>query len=216
MTSNKIIKKIEQLSLNDKKDDILDNKQIKIKNKGTGAGGSNTTLFGGKFEKDTSMFDNLIKSGFSETKINKTKYGFYLEKIISDKSIIYLTQGGLKLYLKKFFDIDIFRNPDEAYIIKTKKKNIIKILEKKEQNVEGSVETKLWSGPSLKREYEIVIGNNFVIEYAYCINDFLSNKINSNEKKYIILKQILDENKINILHANNSNYFDKLEEWINN
>jgi len=29
----------------------------------------------------------------------------------------------------------------------------IKIVEKKEQNVEGSVETKLWSSPSLKREY---------------------------------------------------------------
>ena len=29
-------------------------------------------------------------------------------------------------------------------------------VEKKEQKVDGSVETKLWSGASLKREYELV------------------------------------------------------------
>lgn len=54
--------------------------------------------------------------------------------------------------MKNNYNINLFRNPDEAYIIKYNTgKKIIKILEKKEQHIEGSVETKLWSGPSLKR-----------------------------------------------------------------
>ena len=79
--------------------------------------------------------------------------------------------------MKNKYNIELFRCPDEAYIIEYYNgKKIIKILEKKEQNIEGSIETKLWSGPSLKREYELVLGNNFIIEYGFCVNDFF-NKI---------------------------------------
>jgi len=56
------------------------------------------------------------------------------------------------MYMKNKYNIELFRCPDEAYIIEyTSGRKVIKILEKKEQNVEGSVETKLWSGPSLKK-----------------------------------------------------------------
>jgi hypothetical protein len=95
-------------------------------------------------------------------------------------------------------------------------KPIIKILEKKNQNKNGSVETKLWAGPSLKREYESVFGDNFIIDYAFCINDFLQSKLLSNNIKYIILNKILMEYNILILYANNTDYFDKLNIWINN
>jgi hypothetical protein len=78
----------------------------------------------------------------------------------------------------------------------------------------GSVETKLWAGPSLKREYEIILGDNFIVEYAYCINKFLSKKFNSDNQKYDVLKQILKENNIVVLHANKPNYYEKLECWI--
>ena len=61
--------------------------------------------------------------------------------------------------------------------------SLIKILEKKEQNVEGSVETKLWSGPSLKREYELVLGNDFKVHYGFCVSEFLKN--NHNTSAYI-------------------------------
>ena len=115
-------------------------------NKGTGAGGKNTNIYGKKFEDKTNNENKLIDDGF-------IKESYYFYKIFENKTIYFTLQNGLKLFIKSKYDIDIFRCPDEAYIIETiDGEIIIKILEKKEQNVEGSVETKLWSSPSLKRE----------------------------------------------------------------
>jgi hypothetical protein len=92
----------------------------------------------------------------------------------------------------------------------------MKIIEKKEQCVQGSVETKLWSGPALKREYELVLGPEFKVEYAFCVNDFLKNKLFSNEKKYQILQTILKENNIDIFCGDQEDYFQKINKWIEN
>lgn len=164
-------------------------------NKGTGAGGKNTNIYGKKFEDKTNNENKLIDDGFIKESYSKTKYGYYLYK-----TIYFTLQNGLKLFIKSKYDIDIFRCPDEAYIIK--------ILEKKEQNVEGSVETKLWSSPSLKREYELILGENFKIEYSLCLSKFLSNKFKSIDMKYNILKKIL--------YGEDDDYFLKINDWINN
>ena len=97
-----------------------------------------------------------------------------------------------------------------------KGKKVIKILEKKEQNVSGSVETKLWSGPSLKREYEIVLGDEFEVHYGFSVSNFLKDKLTSNEKKYVILNKIFNENNILVLFGDDKDYFEKLDNWINN
>ena len=123
-------------------------------NTGTGAGGKNTNIYGKKFEDKTNNENKLIDDGFIKESYSKTKYGYYLYK-----TIYFTLQNGLKLFIKSKYDIDIFRCPDEAYIIK--------ILEKKEQNVEGSVETKLWSSPSLKREYELILGEILRLNIHY-------------------------------------------------
>lgn len=185
-----------------------------ILNKCSHSGGANANIFGKSFENKTCVIDNLYNLGFVKKRLNNSKYGYYLTKKIDDIKIIYLTQTGLKIYFKIKYNITLCRNPDEAYLIKTKDKCILKILEKKEQHHEGSVETKLWSGPSLKREYEIILGDKFIVEYAYCINDFLSKKFTSNGLKYQVLKQILDENNIIILHADKQYYFEQLLNWI--
>jgi hypothetical protein len=119
--------------------------------------------------------------------------------------------------MKYKYNIEVFRCPDEAYIIEyTTGKKVLKILEKKEQNVEGSVETKLWSGPSLKREYELVVEDAFEVHYGFCLNEFLKQKITSNEKKYTILTRILNETNIDVLFGNDDNYFETLDKWLNN
>ena len=83
---------------------------------------------------------------------------------------VFVLQNGLKKYMNFTYNIDVFRCPDEAYIIEyTSGRKVIKILEKKEQNVEGSVETKLWAGSSLKREYELVLGLEFEVFYGFCV-----------------------------------------------
>jgi hypothetical protein len=178
------------------------------------AGGKNTTLF---VELKTNNFDRLLELGFIKKNLLSNKNSFYLIKEYEDKKIIFLLQSGLKIYMKKNYNIELFRYPDEAYIIEYNNgKKILKILEKKEQHVEGSVETKLWSGPSLKREYEILLENKFEVFYGFCVNNFLQNKILSKHNKFIILNKILLENNISILFGDDNDYFEKIDYWINN
>lgn len=189
-------------------------------NKGTGAGGANTNYYGKQFEEKTNNETRLLEKGFikySVTKNPKKQSDYYLSKTVDDKTIVFVLQNGLKMYMKNKYNIEMFRCPDEAYIIEyTSGRKVIKILEKKEQNVMGSVETKLWSGPSLKREYELVLGGEFEVFYGFCVSAFLKKKIISSEKKYAILITILNENNIAVLFGDDENYFETLDVWLNN
>jgi hypothetical protein len=189
-----------------------------IINKGTGAGGANTNYYGKKFEEKTNNQSRLLNDGYiknSFTKKPKKAYDYYLSKTFEDKTIIFVLQNGLKMYMKNKYNIELFRCPDEAYIIEYNTgKKVIKILEKKEQNVNGSVETKLWASPSLKREYELVLGAEFEVHYCLCINKFLQNLLVSNSKKYLLLNEILSENKIDILFGDDNDYFTLLDNLI--
>jgi hypothetical protein len=197
-----------------------ENTQLIIINKGTGAGGANTNYYGKKFEEKTNNQQRLLEMGYTKnsfTKKPKKAYDYYLSKILEDKTIVFVLQHGLKMYMKNKYNIDLFRCPDEAYIIEyTSGRKVIKILEKKEQNVEGSVETKLWSGPSLKREYELVLGAEFEVFYGFCVSKFLQNKLISNEKKYTILNTIFNETNIAVLFGDDKNYFETFDTWFNN
>lgn len=163
-----------------------ENTPLIIINRGTGAGGANTNYYGKRFEEKTNNQQRLLEMGYTKksfTKKTKKAYDYYLSKTFEDKTIVFVLQNGLQMYMKNKYNIDLFRCPDEAYIIEyTSGRKVIKILEKKEQNVEGSVETKLWSGPSLKREYELVLGAEFEVFYGFCVSEFLKNKLISNEK----------------------------------
>ena len=117
--------------------------------------------------------------------------------------------------MKNKYNIDLFRCPDEAYIFEYNNgRKVIKILEKKEQNVEGSVETKLWSGPSLKKEYELVLGSEFTVFYGFCVSEFLKNKLVSSEKKYTILNTIFNDANIMVLFGDDENYFETFDNWL--
>lgn len=188
-----------------------------IINKGTGAGGANTNYYGKRFEEKTNGQQRLLEMGYTKNSLKKKKYDYYLSKTFEDKTIVFVSQNGLKKYMKNKYNIDLFRCPDEAYIIEyTSGRKAIKILEKKEQNVDGSVETKLWSGPSLKREYELVLGREFEVSYGFCVSEFLKNKLISNNKKYTILNTIFNENNIVILFGDDENYFESVYTWFNN
>jgi len=190
----------------------------KLLNKGTGAGGAKTNYHGKKFEEKTNNEMRLLENDYTKNNIThkiKNIYDYYLSKTYENKTIIFLLQNGLKTYMKNKYDIQLFRCPDEAYIIEYNDgKKIIKILEKKEQNVEGSVETKLWSGPALKREYELMLEDLFEVHYCFCVNNFLKKKITSTNQKYILLNIILKENEIPILYGEDDDYFDNLDNWI--
>jgi hypothetical protein len=103
-------------------------------NRGNGAGGVNTNYYGKKFEDKTNnenrlLIDNYIKNSFGK---EIKKYNYHLSKKFEDKSITFVLQNGFKLYMKNKYGIDLFRCPDEAYIIEYNNgKKVIKILEKK-------------------------------------------------------------------------------------
>ena len=196
-----------------------ENNQVII-NKGTGAGGANTNFYGKKFEDKTNNQERLLEIGYNKNsyaKKQKKANDYYLSKTFEDKTVVFVLQNGLKTYMKYKYNIDMFRCPDEAYIIEyTSGRKVIKILEKKEQNVEGSVETKLWSGPSLKREYELVLDGKFEVYYGFCVSEFLKKKLTSNDKKYTILNTIFQENNIEVLFGDDENYFETIDTWFNN
>lgn len=197
-----------------------ENTKLIIMNKGTGAGGANTNYYGKRFEYQTDNQERLLENGYNKISLKKKpkkESDYYLSKTFPDRTIVFVLQNGLKMYMKNRYNIDLFRCPDEAYIIEyTTGRRVIRILEKKEQNREGSVETKLWSGPSLKREYEIVLGKQFEIFYGFCISQFLKNKLVSNKEKYTILNRILNETNIVVLFGDDKNYFETLDTWLNN
>ena len=184
--------------------------------KNRNAGGKNTNVNGKNFEDYTNIVSNLQEQNYLKYIIQKSINGYYYMKKFDSMEVIYTTQSGFKMYVKHFFKIDIFRNPDEAYIIKFNNDDriVIKILEKKTQSSEGSVETKLWAAPSLKREYEIVFGDRFIIEYALCFNTFLHQKIQSSDEKYVIFNQIAHESNIRLFNGNSENYANELFNWI--
>ena len=189
-----------------------------IVNKGTGAGGANTNYYGKKFEEKTNNEKRFLDNGYEKIILNKkSKNGYYLSKTFEDKTIIFVSQSGLKEYIKHKYNIELFRCPDEAFIIEyTSGRKIIKILEKKEQNVEGSVDTKLLAGPIFKEEYIEALEYNFEVEYAFCVSKFLQNKIISNEKKYIIFNKLMKNHNISILFGDDENYFETFDAWFNN
>lgn len=187
-----------------------------IINRGTCAGGFKTIYNCKDFEKKTNIEQYLLNNRYKKEIMNKTIFGYKLTKIIDKKEIVYVTQGGFRIYMKQQFNKNIFRNPDEAYIIKKPdEKCVVKILEKKNQNTEGSVELKLYTGRSFIKEYSKVLGNTFEIKYAFCLSNFYKKKFNSNKQKYIIMKQIINEDNVEILYGEDDNYIDKLNEWIN-
>ena len=195
---------------------IDDNIDLPIINKGMGAGGANTNYHGKKFEEITNNETRLIKNEYKKTTFTKKVNDYYLSKTFDDKTITFVAQNGLKTYMKNKYNILLFRCPDEAYIIEYNTgKKVIKILEKKNQNVEGSVETKLWAGPSLKREYELILNEDWEVHYGFCVSKFLKKKINSNEVKYTVLNTILNENNIDVLFGDDENYFETLDNWFN-
>jgi hypothetical protein len=186
-------------------------------NRGKGAGGSNTNYYGKKFEDKTNNEVRLLDFGYVKKYINKKYYLIKEDETPCDTLRVYTSQANFKSYMAFKYDIEVFRCPDEAYIIDNLNKNnkkIVKILEKKEQNVSGSVETKLWASPSLKREYEIVLGADFEVHYCLCVSTYLQKLFQSDNKKYKILLEILKESNIRVLFGDDEDYFKTLDDWL--
>jgi len=192
-------------------------------NRGTGAGGANTNKSGKTFEQKTENESRLLAAGFIKKPIvekNKAKFNYFLERSISPtSSIVYLTQGALKLYFKSVFSVEMHRCPDEAYLFRQEDNYLLKILEKKNQNVAGSVDTKLMAGNGFIRDYKKCLskattGKTFDVQYAFCISDFLKQDYISDCQKFRNLREILEEDGIAVLFGDDEDYYKHLDAWI--
>jgi len=175
----------------------MDLTRMALKNKGTGAGGAKTNLHGKAFETKTEH------DGFVQKRIGYEK-----------DNIVYLKQGELKQYFKKMFQKELIRHPDEAYLIRNGDQYTLKILEKKTQNVEGSVMEKLGLGAYYKEEYEWCVGPQFKVEYAYCLSNFLKQKYLSDTLKFNFLREKNKRNHIEVLFGDDDDYQEKLTAWL--
>ena len=191
-------------------ENLIENlKDLNIGNRGTGAGGANTNKSGKDSEQTTDIVPLLIKIGFTLTKLNTTKYGFYFSKTFYGKTFTFVTQSGLKAFVKKYNNIILCRCPDEAFIIDHGNgKYDVKVLEKKNQNTEGSVDTKLYAGQGFKMEYEDILGESFSVEYGFCLCDFFR------QPKYKKMLKVLDRQEIQVFFASDQDYFNQILRWV--
>lgn len=191
----------------------------KPKNRGTGAGGANTNVTGKSFEQKTENETRLLANGFVRKQIpgckNNSESSFYLIKETGPtESIVYLTQYGLVKYFKHFFKKEMCRRPDEAYLFRNGDKYTLKVLEKKNQNMSGSVDTKLLAGIGFIKVYEYHIKNeNFTVRYAFCISDFLKKDYISEKSE--ALRHINQTYGIAVLFGDDPNYYETLDVWVN-
>ena len=93
---NDVIEKVSDLT--------VETLKRKTANKGTGAGGAATNFHGKLFETKTDNETRLLNEGFTKTIIsNNTKFGYFLSKRFENKRVIFVSQSGLKEFIKKFY-----------------------------------------------------------------------------------------------------------------
>lgn len=200
----------------------------RIKNRGTGAGGAKTNENGLKFEENINSEIKKIlvqQLGFIEhiIKDGKNIDKYYFQKEYDDKEIIYTFQKGFKLYMNKTYGNkdDIFRDPDDIFIIVNKKTREITVivLEIKSQQTPGSVDVKLMACRGFKRDYEYMFNiakNRVKIHYAFCVNDYIRKTlITPNKPKCNCLREYLEEENVPVFFGEDKDFLERFFDWLN-
>lgn len=174
------------------------------KNKGTGAGGSNTNKNGIPYEEITDLDDRIIvieKSKFSNTiNFNGNKKTFTKTK---QSNLFKCMSDEINTNIEKAHGC---KNPDECYIDKELKNMFI--IEKKFQQVPGSVCEKIQT-PDFKLWQYSRTFPNYNIVYIYCLSEWYG-------KNCIAELEYLDYKNINYFWGNSETYKDDIINFIIN
>ena len=187
-------------------------------NRGTGAGGAQTTKNGAAFELVSAHTAALDTYAFVPITFrwgrSRTVYAG-LRHTTADGHITVVRQHHAVAYMKHTFKIHIGYRPDELYIVDNGTGQYeFKILEKKSQNTGGSVIDKLEIGATRREIYRRVLGSRFRVEFAWCVNTYLKTEILKPSAKNTHFRDILAEQGIQILFANDAEYPVRLHRWI--
>jgi hypothetical protein len=147
---------------------------------------------------------------------------FVLKKKEGTKTIYGMKQRAFGIFVRHMAGIESHLIPDESYFIFHSSATgpstlVLKIIEKKAQHVDGSVEEKLLCGPSYKEEYKQLFALaqlDIHVEYAYCVNEFLAKKLASATPKYKIRDAIRRAHGIEWFDGSSPDYPTKLYQWI--
>lgn len=186
-----------------------DEESVRIINRGTGAGGAQTNVNGLLFEDKTDNVPRLLENGF-------VKENDYLVKRLPEMTVYFAKQHSFKKLIEKKYNAVVTKRPDEGYIFELASgRKVVKILEKKNQNVEGSVEEKLIAGNGIKRMYKMRLGSEFDVCYGFCLSTFYKKKFDDESNvKYADIRQTFMEDGIDVMYGDDDDYFDKLNEWM--
>jgi hypothetical protein len=183
------------------------------------SGGKQTNINGLAFEKLSCNYANLINTGFEKVPLDKScKNSFYLNKTLHGKRLYYTSKIGLRHLLLQKFNVKIHKQPDEAYLIQSIDDNTLPklfIIEKKFQNVHGSVDEKLLACDGIRQMYSNIVGKHASVEYIFCLSNYYKNLFENNpSEKYILIKKIIQGYNVKILYGEDSDYFDKLNNLL--
>ena len=176
-----------------------------IKNKGTGAGGSNTNKNGLSYEDITEIKEN------NRYKVNNTfviKRRALIKVTIDNQELIKVKKAELRIYMEEkneYNKKEKSLQPDECYINEVTK--TINIIEKKFQNKAGSVDEKIQTGPFKKEFYEIQYPN-YTIKYCYCLSDWFKSD------KYLPEMRFLKKYEVGVFWGSDVDYVDNILNWI--
>ena len=145
--------------------------ELKIVNRGTGAGGANTNQNGLSYEELTDLKDK-----FKSYNLNTTDNVYEVVFQGHTRKFLQANKCALHKYMVKKGErnLDLLpaagcKQPDEAYIDPEEK--ILFIIEKKFQQTGGSVDEKIQTGPFKQMHYKELFPN-YKLHYIYCLSDW--------------------------------------------
>lgn len=146
-----------------------------------GVGGANTNITGLRFEKDTSLEDALIAANYEVSKFDISYNGEYKGKLLGKSQLYkFLEAEGVDWRGR----ISAKLLPDEAiYSVKAKS---LTVIEKKWQEVSGSVDEKLQTcGFKIRQYNKLVDGLGIRVQFVYLLNDWFAQPRYSDVLAYI-------------------------------
>lgn len=179
---------------------------ITLTNQGTGAGGANTNASGLPFESSTDL-----STEFDDEKTIYHQYHKQINFKNTTRNLVSTNQSVFFKYMKDKMNNDIThahgcKKPDECYIDE-ENKNIF-IIEKKNQNVSGSVCEKIQTSDFKKWQYGRLFPQYNII-YIYCLSDWFKTSC-------VAEIEYLNANNVPVFWGNSENYKQDIINFIVN
>jgi hypothetical protein len=135
-----------------------------------GKGGANTNLTGLEFERNTSLEEALRAANFEVETFRVSKDGIYVGELLG-KSRLYKFLEAKDIDWRSRVSSKLL--PDDAlFALRTKK---LTVIEKKWQEVQGSVDEKLQTCGFKMRQYRnLVEGLDIKVQFVYLLNDWFT------------------------------------------